>query len=178
MGKRAKAIMEKGDLVPDGIVVGMVEERLQQPDCEQGMIFDGFPRTRPQAEKLEELLRRLAFPPALAVNLKVGYDILVKRLTGRRTCAVCGEIYNVHVRPPRVAGRCDYDGGELIQRADDKEEVVRERLRAYDEQTKPLVGFYRQRKALAEVDGEQPPEVLSREISALLNATPDAGRSA
>ena len=168
LGRKAKEIMEKGELVPDEIVVAMVAERLKQPDCAEGMIFDGFPRTKAQAEQLDALLESAGFGAVLAVNLKVGYDILIQRLTGRRTCAVCGEIFNIHDRPPKIEGKCDRDGGELIQRADDNEETVRERLKAYDEQTKPLVDFYRGRGALLEVDGEEAPESLTGHLLQML----------
>ena len=168
LGKRAKEIMERGELVPDEIVVAMVAERLKEPDCASGMIFDGFPRTREQAEQLDELLQSAGFGSVLAVNLKVGYDNLIQRLTGRRTCAQCGEIFNVFDRPPKIEGKCDKDGGELAQRADDNEETVRERLKAYDEQTKPLVAFYRDRNALLEVNGEEAPEALTEELLRLL----------
>ena len=164
LGKKAKAIMERGELVPDEIVVAMVAERLKAPDCASGMIFDGFPRTRAQAEQLDILLQSAGFSAVLAVNLKVGYDILIQRLTGRRTCVRCGEIFNVFDRPPKAEGKCDKDGGELEQRADDNEETVRERLKAYDEQTKPLIEFYRDRNALIEVNGEEAPEALTKQL--------------
>ena len=174
LGKQAKAIMERGELVSDDIVSAMVADRIQQPDCAAGMIFDGFPRTQAQAERLEALLAEEGFSPAVAMILKVGYDKLVRRLSGRRTCAVCGEIYNVFDRPPKIEGRCDLDDGELLYRADDSEEVVGERIRAYDEQTKPLVDFYRQRGLLLEVEGEQAPDVLTKQILQLLETYPTA----
>ena len=178
LGGKAKVIMEKGELVSDDIICGMVAERVKEADCAQGMIFDGFPRTQAQAERLESLLQEAGFAPPLAMSLKVGYDKLVRRLSGRRTCSVCGEIYNVFDRPPKQEGQCDRDGGELLHRADDKEEVVGERIKAYDEQTKPLVDFYQQRDLLLEVDGEQSPETLTKEIFQLLDAFPAAERGA
>lgn len=174
LGKKAKEIMERGELVSDDIVCAMVDDRLRQPDCANGMIFDGFPRTEEQAKQLDGLLAAAGFPPVVAVNLKVRYDSLVKRLTGRRTCSVCGEIYNVFDRPPAVEGRCDKDEGELTHRADDTEEVVQERLKAYDDQTKPLIEFYRQRNVLLEVEGEQTPGALTKEILRLLDTGQDA----
>ncbi len=174
LGKKAKEIMERGELVSDDIVCAMVDDRLRQPDCANGMILDGFPRTEEQAKRLDGLIEAAGFSPVVAVNLKVRYDSLVKRLTGRRTCSVCGEIYNVFDRPPAVAGRCDKDEGELTHRADDTEEVVQERLKAYDDQTKPLIEFYRQRNVLLEVEGEQAPGALTKEILRLLDTGQDA----
>jgi len=170
LGKQAKAVMERGELVSDDLVVGMVAERLARPDCAAGFILDGFPRTVPQAERLETLLAETGRPGVLAVNFRIGYTDLVRRLTGRRTCVLCGEIYNIHFRPPKVEGRCDRDGGELKQRADDREEIIRERLNAYERQTQPLVDFYRERGALLDVDAEAAPEELTRRLLELLEA--------
>ena len=178
LGRQAKAVMERGELVSDDIVVGMVAERIARPDCAEGFILDGFPRTVPQAERLEALLAESGRPGLLAVNFRLSYTNLVRRLTGRRTCVLCGEIYNIYFRPSKVEGRCDRDGGELTQRADDREEVIRERLSAYERQTQPLIDFYRQRSALLDVDAEAPPEELTRRLLELLEAgvTPQAGR--
>lgn len=152
LGRQAKPIMERGELVPDAIVLGMVGERINRPDCDRGCVFDGFPRTLPQAEALDGLLVRRGFR-TLVVHIAVPYEPLFRRLTGRRSCKACGEIYNVYDRPPRTEGRCDKDGGELVHRADDREEVIRERLAAYEKQTKPLIDYYRERKLLVDVDG-------------------------
>jgi len=168
LGRQAKAVMERGELVSDDIVVGMVADRISRPDCAKGFILDGFPRTVPQAERLEALLAESHRPGPLAVNFGLSYTNLVRRLTGRRTCVLCGEIYNIYFRPPKVEGRCDRDGGELVQRADDREEVIRERLSAYERQTQPLIEFYRQRGALLDVDAEAPPEELTRRLLTLL----------
>lgn len=168
LGRQAKAVMERGELVSDDIVVGMVADRVSRPDCAKGFILDGFPRTVPQAERLEALLAESHRPGPLAVNFGLSYTNLVRRLTGRRTCVLCGEIYNIYFRPPKVEGRCDRDGGELVQRADDREEVIRERLSAYERQTQPLIEFYRQRGALLDVDAEAPPEELTRRLLTLL----------
>lgn len=164
LGRQAKAVMERGELVSDELVVAMVAERIRLADCGDGFLLDGFPRTRAQAERLEALLAEAGWPGPLAVDLQVSYTDLIRRLTGRRTCAVCGEIYNLHYRPPKQAGRCDREGGELRQRADDREEVIRERLLAYEQQTRPLVDFYRQRGALLAVEGEGLPEELTRRL--------------
>jgi adenylate kinase len=139
----------------------MVAERIRQADCAGGFLLDGFPRTTPQAEQLETLLTQHGWAGLLAVNLQVSYTDLIRRLTGRRTCAVCGEIYNIHFRPPKVEGRCDRDGGELRQRADDRDEVIRERLAAYERDTQPLIDFYRRRGALLDVPAEGAPEALT-----------------
>lgn len=164
LGKKAKAVMERGELVSDDIVVGMVEERIARPDCAEGFLLDGFPRTVAQAEELETLLTGLGWAGLLAVNLEVSYTELIRRLAGRRMCKVCGEIYNIHYRPPKQEGRCDRDGGELITRPDDREEVVRERLKEYERKTKPLVDYYRQRNALVEISGEGSPQELTSRL--------------
>ncbi len=178
LGRQAKTVMERGELVSDDIVVGMVAERIARPDCANGFILDGFPRTVPQAERLEALLVESGRPGPLAVNFRLSYTNLVRRLTGRRTCVLCGEIYNIYFRPPKVEGRCDRDGGELTQRADDREEVIRERLNAYERQTQPLVDFYRQRGALLDVEAEAPPEELTRRLLTLLAAGKESAGSA
>ncbi len=176
LGRQAKAVMERGGLVSDETVCGMVAERIRQPDCQNGFLLDGFPRTQAQAERLEKLLAAAAWPTPLAVNFQVGYNSLIRRLTGRRTCAVCGEIYNIYSRPPKQEGRCDRDGGELRQRPDDREEVVRERLSEYEKKTKPLVEFYRQRAALLGVNGNESPAELTARLIPLLEGTAVAGR--
>ena len=168
LGLQAKPIMERGELVPDEIVLGMVAERISQPDCARGFVFDGFPRTLPQAEKLNEILGRLGFDRPLVLYIVVDYDRVLKRLTGRRTCKVGGEIYNIYDRPPKVPGRCDNDGGELIQRPDDREEVIRERLAAYERQTKPLVDYYRSQGVLETVDGRADVDAVTHSIMGIL----------
>jgi adenylate kinase len=170
LGKLAKPIMERGGLVPDELVMGMVEERLAQPDCAKGFVFDGFPRTIPQAEQLDAILKRLGFGKSLVVDFEVNSDMLVRRLSGRWTCSVGGEIYNDFEHPPKVPGICDKDGGKLVQRADDRPEVVKDRLVAYERQTKPLVEYYQRQGVLevveagASVDGvhQQLNEILAR----------------
>jgi adenylate kinase len=168
LGLLAKPMMERGELVPDEIVLGMVEERISQPDCANGFVFDGFPRTLPQAEKLNEMLRRLGFNSPLVLYIVVDYDLVLKRLTGRRMCKVGGEIYNIYDRPPKVPGRCDNDGGELIQRPDDREEVIQERLVAYERQTKPLVDYYRTQGVLETVDGRPDVDAVTHSIMGIL----------
>jgi len=168
LGKKAKAFMDKGELVPDQLVCDMVADRLRQADCAQGFILDGFPRTVAQAEWLDGLLKgeffaqRCAVAP-LVLNIQVGYNQLLRRLTGRRSCPTCGRIYNVYFQPPRVADTCDVDGSKLVTRKDDSEEVIAERLKAYERQTLPLIDYYRRQGRLREVDGEQDPNKVTAE---------------
>lgn len=168
LGLRAKPIMERGELVPDDLVLSMVEDRISRPDCADGFILDGFPRTLPQAEKLDEILRRRFKRDPLVVHFVVDQDQLMRRLTGRRTCTIGGEIYNIYDHPPKVPGRCDRDGGVLVQRPDDREEVIGERLAAYERQTRPLVDYYRQRGVLQDVDGMAAPAAVTKNVLALL----------
>lgn len=167
LGLRAKAIMERGELVPDDLVLSMVEERISRLDCADGFILDGFPRTLPQAQRLDEILGRCKVQP-LVIHFVVDQNQLIRRLTGRRTCGICGEIYNIYDHPPKVAGRCDRDGGELVQRPDDREEVIAERLAAYERQTRPLVDYYRGRGVLKDVDGMAAPEAVTKDVLELL----------
>jgi adenylate kinase len=152
LGEQAKKFVQSGVLVPDEVVLGMVGDRISQPDCKNGFVLDGFPRTRPQAEALAETLRDRPWGKPLVVYFAVDADQLLRRLTGRRTCKVGGEIYNIYDCPPKVPGRCDNDGGELFQRPDDREEVIRERLSQYEVLTRPLVDYYRGAGLLAEVN--------------------------
>ena len=168
LGLRAKPIMERGELVPDDLVLSMVEDRISRPDCDDGFILDGFPRTLPQAEKLDEILRRRFDTEPLVVHFLVDQNQLMRRLTGRRTCASGGEIYNIYDHPPKVPGRCDRDGGELVQRPDDREEVIAERLAAYERQTRPLVDYYRRRGVLTDVDGMVAPGSVTKNVLELL----------
>jgi adenylate kinase len=153
LGLMAEPIMRRGELVPDDMILGMVEERLRQQDCKGGVLFDGFPRTVPQAEKLEGILERCGLGKPIVLNLCVDRETVLRRLAGRWTCSVGGEIYNVYDAPPKVAGICDKDGGKLVQRPDDRLETVIERLRAYEEQTKPLVDYYGKQGVLVTVNG-------------------------
>ncbi len=168
LGRKAKAVMERGELVPDDLVCGMVAERLQQADCAKGFILDGFPRTVAQAEWLDSLLQGKFFEnkkacrkPPVVIDIAVGYNTLLKRLAGRRSCPSCGRIYNVHFQPPRVPDTCDVDGAKLVTRKDDSEAVIEERLKAYERQTKPLTDYYRRQGRLREVDGERPVEQVT-----------------
>lgn len=161
LGLAAKTKMEAGQLVPDEVVCGIVEERISQPDCKKGFILDGFPRTLGQAEFVDRMLQVKGRGNPLVVNIQVELELLMKRLTGRRTCSVCGEIYNVHFSPPKKEGVCDKDGGKLVHRADDKEETIRQRLVAYENQTSPLIDYYRKKKVLYDVNGNKEPEVIT-----------------
>lgn len=165
LGRLAKPVMERGDLVPDGLVMAMVEQRLTEKDCGGGCVFDGFPRTLPQAEMLETVLERLGFGKPLVLDFHVDEETLLRRLAGRWSCSVGGEIYNVYEAPPKVAGICDRDGGKLVQRADDRPEVVTERFRAYEQQTKPLADYYRRQGVLEVVDASAGVEEVSKALA-------------
>ena len=157
LGKQAKAIMERGDLVPDTLVQDMVAARLRQPDCARGYILDGFPRTLAQAQWLDKFFQnqRDAQLPPVVVDIQVGYNELLGRLTGRRTCPTCGRIYNVHLSPPKVDGLCDVEGSKLVTRKDDEESVIAERLKAYERQTAPLTDYYKSQGCLRVLDGSR-----------------------
>ncbi|MFP5205435.1 MAG: adenylate kinase [Acidobacteriota bacterium] len=167
LGKTAKEIIGRGELVPDEMVNEMVALRLLEPDTVRGYILDGFPRTLGQADWLDA--RLAAQPeslPVVAVMIRVNYNQLLRRITGRRNCPVCQRIYNIHVNPPQRDGICDLDGAALIQRADDTEEIFKERMRAYEAQTAPVVEHYRARGRFAEVDGDRPIDVIAAGIVA------------
>jgi adenylate kinase len=168
LGRIVGPIMQAGQLVSDDLVMKMVDERLKQPDCEAGCLFDGFPRTLPQAEGLDKILERGGFGKPVVVDLAVSDDKLLRRLTGRRTCGVGGEIYNVYDAPSKVEGVCDNDGGKLVQRADDRAEVVNQRLAAYHRQTKPLADYYREQGVLQEVDASVSVEEVSRALGEIV----------
>ena len=169
LGLKAKPIMERGELVPDSLVIKMVADRIERPDCEHGFVFDGFPRTVAQAKYLGEMLRRQGFKQPFVIHMVIPTSVLMKRLTGRRICKVGGEIYNIYDRPPKVEGICDKDGGELIHRPDDREEVVAPRLNAYEKLTAPLVQYYRRLGSLHDVDANRSVDEVRREISQLVS---------
>jgi len=164
LGLAAKAKMEAGGLVPDEVVCGIVEERANQPDGRNGFILDGFPRTVSQAEFVDRMLAAKGHGHPQVLDIEVDEDVLLKRLTGRLTCSVCGEIYNVYFNPPKVEGICDKDGGKLMHRADDNEATIRQRLEAYHQQTRPLIEYYQAQNALLPVDGNKEPEVITRKL--------------
>lgn len=158
LGLAAKVLMDRGDLVPDPVVDEMVAQRLREPDTDRGFILDGFPRTLPQANWLDGWLEEHSSQglPVVAVGIRVDYNQLLRRITGRRNCPVCQRIYNIYLNPPRKAGFCDVEGAALAQRADDTEQVYSERMRAYASQTASVVEHYREVGRYAEVDGDQP----------------------
>ncbi len=151
LGKQAEAAMKAGDLVSDELIMGIMGERLQQEDCQRGYLLDGFPRTLPQARALKALLEELGEKLDCALELDIPREVIVDRLTTRRTCSNCGEIYNVKSRPPKVDDVCDVCGGPVVQRADETEEAIENRLQVYQEQTAPLVDFYRDEGLLVSV---------------------------
>ncbi len=153
LGKEAKSYMDKGELVPDSVVLGMVEERLKQDDCKKGYILDGFPRNTKQAEALDKMLESLDMSLTAALSVDVPLEYLMKRLTGRRTCKACGQMYNVYFNAPKKEGVCDKCGGELFQRDDDKEETIKKRLEVYNAQTAPLIDYYGKKGILKSVEG-------------------------
>jgi adenylate kinase len=155
LGNEVQPIMARGELVPDSLVLKMVRERIERPDCSHGFVFDGFPRTVAQAQYLSVLLRQNGYRPPLVVHFALDPVLVLKRIAGRRMCKVGGEIYNIYECPPGVEGRCDNDGGELIQRPDDREEIVAPRLEAYEKLTEPLVSYYRRLGRLHDVDASK-----------------------
>jgi len=156
LGKTARQYMDRGELVPDDVTIAMVMARLSQPDCARGAVLDGFPRNIAQAEALDKALAAEGHRVAAVLYIKVPEEVLIERVSGRRICRNCGESYHVRFNPPVEPGVCDVCGGELYQRDDDKPATVRQRLRVYEEQTRPLVDFYRERDLLVGIDGAQP----------------------
>jgi adenylate kinase len=153
LGKKAKSAMNSGQLVSDDIVLGMIQARLSKPDAKNGFILDGFPRNIPQAQSLDAMLARLGQPLQLALLVDVDTDVLLKRVTGRRTCGSCGAIYNIHFSAPKTSGKCDKCGGSLQHRSDDNEATVANRLNVYQQQTQPLAHYYRAQGKLRTVRG-------------------------
>jgi adenylate kinase len=164
LGEKAKPIMARGDFVPDSLVLKMVADRIEQPDCWHGFVFDGFPRTVTQAQYLGVLLRQHGYKPPVVVHFAIDPALLLRRITGRRMCKVGGEIYNIYERPPKVADRCDNDGGELEQRPDDREEIVAPRLQAYEKQTAPLVAYYKRLGRLHTVDASRSVREVTEQV--------------
>lgn len=155
LGRKAKSFMDNGDLVPDEVTNGIVRERLSEDDAKDGFLLDGFPRTVEQAQELETILSDLGTELDAVINIDVEKDVLMKRLTGRWICRTCGKTYHEIYNPPKVAGKCDLDGGELYQRDDDKKETVEKRLNVNMKQTKPLLDFYSEKGKLHNINGEQ-----------------------
>jgi adenylate kinase len=161
LGKKAEAAMKAGDLVSDDLIMGIMEARLQQDDCKAGFLLDGFPRTIPQAEALKGLLGRLGIELDAAVNLNVPREVILDRLTTRRTCVDCGAIYNVKSAPTKVEGVCDKCGGKVVQRDDETEEAISNRLEVYNAKTAPLVDFYRGEGMLLDVNAASSETVVA-----------------
>nr|VFK00541.1 MAG: Adenylate kinase [Candidatus Kentron sp. H]VFK01172.1 MAG: Adenylate kinase [Candidatus Kentron sp. H]VFK08883.1 MAG: Adenylate kinase [Candidatus Kentron sp. H] len=163
LGKKAESFMKAGDLVPDELIMGIMGERLQEEDCKAGFLLDGFPRTIPQAEALKGLLAKLGTDIQVAVNIDVPRDVILDRLTTRRTCSNsdCQEIYNVKTKPPKKEGICDKCGSPIIQRDDETEEAISKRLDTYNEKTAPLAGFYEKEGLLFTIDATSSEAVVS-----------------
>jgi adenylate kinase len=170
LGKEAKSYMDKGELVPDSVVIGLVKERLAQDDCKNGYILDGFPRNTAQAESLDGVLAAMNSPITVALSVDVDKNDLMKRLTGRRTCRGCQQMFNIHFTPPRKEGVCDKCGGELYQRDDDKEETIRNRLDVYEKSTAPLIDYYGKKKILKSVEGTGSIDDIFEKICSVLGA--------
>lgn len=170
LGREASCSINSGRLVPDQVILDMVEARLRQPDTLRGFILDGFPRSPGQVAATDEMLRRLGKPLTVALELALADDEIVRRLSLRRTCSSCGRVYHLQASPPRTEGRCDADGASLMQREDDCESVIRTRLTVYHQQTKPVVAHYRQQGLLETIDAAQPIAVVERQVSSILDA--------
>ncbi len=168
LGLKAKTFIDRGDLVPDEVTIGMVQDRLNSEDCASGALLDGFPRTIIQVEALDRILALLGASLSVVIYVDVPDDSLVERASGRRICRSCGQSYNLTFNPPQKEGVCDLDGGELYQREDDKPDTVRQRLAVYKAQTSPLIEFYRKRGFLKEVNGDQPIGDVGKDITAVI----------
>jgi adenylate kinase len=166
LGMMAKNFMDRGELVPDGVTIDMVRNRLQNPDCVKGALLDGFPRTPAQAKALDIMLAEMQRKIKIVPFISVEPERLIKRLSGRWTCRAEGHIYHIEFHPPKVAGKCDEDGSELYQREDDKVETVSNRIQVYSSQTAPLIDYYRHFGLLVEIDGELPIQTVSEKLAA------------
>jgi len=164
LGQIASGYINRGELVPDDVTIAMVRERLKQPDCKDGAILDGFPRTPTQAEALNGILKDLSGHIAAVPYIKVPEQVLIARLSGRWTCRAEGHVFHTLYSPPKDPGRCDIDGSELYQREDDKPETVANRIRVYLEQTQPLIEYYQRAGVLVEINGDQPVETVTEEL--------------
>ncbi|RLQ91741.1 adenylate kinase [Falsibacillus albus] len=172
LGLKAKSFMDKGELVPDEVTIGIVRERLGKDDCYKGFLLDGFPRTVAQADALENILGDLDKKMDFVINIEVDQDILMERLTGRRICKDCGATYHLVFNPPKEEGVCDRCGGELYQRADDNAETVQNRLEVNMKQTKPLLDFYSEKGYLRNINGQQDINKVFADIDELLGGLP------
>lgn len=172
LGKQAKTFMDRGQLVPDEVVIGIIDERLRASDCNAGFILDGFPRTTPQAEALQAILTKIGKSVDHVINIEVDPEELVRRLTGRRTCNNCGGIFHILFHPPQKEGVCDRCGGTLYQREDDREETIRTRLKEYQKQTAPLIQYYQNKKLLRPIQGVGGQNQIFEQIIRVLDAKP------
>jgi adenylate kinase len=168
MGKEAKKYMDSGQLVPDAVTIGIVEDRLAQSDCEKGFLLDGFPRTTIQAQALDQVVAKRGKTVEVALNISVPDDILLIRMSGRVSCTTCKAVYNTKFNPPATNGICDKCGGELVQRNDDKEETVMNRLKVYQEQTQPLLDYYKEQGNLKTLDGNRDSLEVFKDVKAIL----------
>ena len=170
LGKKAKACMEAGTLVPDEVTVGIVRERLAKDDCKGGFILDGFPRTVEQAEALEKILDELNLKLTKVLNIHVPAEYLIERAIGRRICKTCGATYHVKFNPPKSDDACDNCGGNLYQRADDNEDTMKKRLSVYEDSTRPLIDYYKKVGVYVEIDGRQPIEKVTEDLVNVLSS--------
>ncbi|ADC49789.1 MULTISPECIES: adenylate kinase [Alkalihalophilus] len=168
LGLKAKSFMDAGELVPDEVTIGIVRERLSKADCEKGFLLDGFPRTVAQAEALEDMLASMERKLDYVLNIDVPEQLLMDRLTGRRVSPTSGKTYHMIYNPPKVEGKCDVDGGELIQRDDDKPETVKKRLEVNQQQAQPLIDFYTEKGYLRTIDGDQDINKVFEDLDELL----------
>jgi adenylate kinase len=170
-GKQVKACLDRGELVPDSLIIPIVLDRLREPDCQGGFLLDGFPRTIPQAEAFDRFLAEQGLRPDAVVHLVVDSEELVRRLSGRRICSRCGANYHLDSHPPQRPGVCDLDGAPLIQREDDRPELIRQRLEISDRETAPVAEYYERQGLLTTIDGSMPQDEVTREIKAAMRAT-------
>jgi len=168
LGVEAKKLMDQGQLVPDHVVVGIIEQRIQKPDCQNGFILDGFPRTISQAESLDAMLKAKAKKVDRVIEFKIADAELVGRLSGRRTCVSCSAMYHVDTHPPKNEGFCDLCGSPVVQRNDDQIDVIQKRLSVYHQQTAPLIGYYSKQSKLVSVDATQSMDQVTKHLSQLL----------
>jgi adenylate kinase len=168
LGKKAKAYMDKGELVPDAILIDIIKDRLQKPDTKKGFLLDGFPRTLRQAEALDVILDDINKSIDVVVNVDVGDNEIIRRLSGRRTCRSCQATYHIKSNPPKAPGICDQCGGELYQRADDTEAAIKHRIEVYKKQTQPLIDYYKKKGLLVDIDGEREIDEVRADIIGIL----------
>lgn len=169
LGNLAKSYMDAGNLVPDDVIIAMVEKRLQEYDCQKGYLLDGFPRTLVQAEAFEKIENKIGKPVECVIALEVGFDTLVERITGRRICPKCGAIYHIHNKPSKIEGICDVCGSELTQRKDDTVEQLTVRMDGYEKSTKPVIDFYDKRGIVSYIDASQETEAVFEKVKEALS---------